>query len=335
MTTQANFMDDELDLGVLDSGTKKKFSKILSVPKGKSTFRILPAPSGKKPFVEHWYQWFKFNVTGEDGEVKTFWATGKAADANNPLRTKLAAVVKRMSELDAAYSTTSVSPSGQTNKKVDEKAMPADVQKEYAKLKGAKRYLTSARHVFANAATLDGSHVILRMPKTAYELLKKEIVRLKAEGETLNALSLSDSTKPAEGKTVPSFGVWFDFERTGEALQTKYTVKVRKSRQKVEVNGKTLIDEQFDHTPLSEEIQNNYANMVIDLETVIDTYTNEELLAILKGDKSIVDKKRGFSARITEQPPQEVAGDLTEGLSLGDDEITGAAAEDDIPTIDL
>jgi len=335
MTIQPNFSDGELDLDSLNSGTKKKYAKIMSVPAGKSTFRILPVTGGKKPFVEHWYQWFKFVTTTPDGESKTFWSTGKTAEFNNPIRVKLQAIGKRKSELEKAHGESVVNSNGQTSFKVNEEKLPKDIQTEYRKLKAAERYLKSTRHVFCNAATLDGSHTVLRMPKTAYELVKNEVIRLKNEGETLNALSLSDSTTVAEGKTTPSFGVWFDFDRTGEGLGTKYVIKVRKTRTKVEINGKTLIDEQFDHTPLSDEIQSNYASMVVDLDTLIPSYTNEELTEILKGNKKVVDLKNGYTPKETSgASEQEVSsGDALEGLSLDDSEVS--ALQDDIPTIDL
>lgn len=337
MTTQAeNLVSDELDLGTLESGTKKKYPKTVSIPEDKSTFRLLPALDKKNHFVEMWYQWFKFVEPSTDGsEPKTFWATGRAESANNPIRVKQQAVGKRKAELETPYSENVVGANGQASRKVNEDKMPKEVLLEYKKLKGAERYLKSARHVFVNASTLDGAHVVLRMPKTVFEMVTKEIKRLVTENETLNPLSLSDSTKPVttkSGKTAPSFGVWFDFERTGTGLQTKYTVKVRKSRVKVEVNGKTLIDEQYDHTSLPESIQNGYESLAVDLTTLIPTFTNDELTAMLKGDKSPVDKKRGFTKSNSEDSaPEAVVGDATEGLSLGDDELV----TDDIPQIDL
>jgi hypothetical protein len=223
--------------GKIGSSAKKKYFKL---EKGETVYRILP-PFGPMADTDTWAVFYKVHY-GYKGLPNP--KTGKAY-----MRVFLSPEVKN-------YKTGMIDVADPANERIRNlKEALAAAQKRGDKAASGelvnllKTYnLDSKWHV--NAVNLQGEIGMLKIPHKAYKSLEAEITRLRQEG--VDPLSVEN-------------GRYFSFKRSGEGLETQYSVSVYK--QKIEVPGLGVVEKDVAHV-LSPDL-------IAKLGTVVNPQTGE------------------------------------------------------------
>lgn len=272
--SQTNYIEDEiLDVDSLVENKKSTFSKttFFKLEKGANQFRLLLNPAGKPHFVQHWVNWFSFDYEKDDGTVvKTYRSAVSphkpSEGIKSAIKEKSDALTLEQEKLALPYTSA---------KKVNTDAMPKDVLAKYKALGEQIRGLKAQGHYYVNAVDKSGALGILRIPSTAHDALQVEIKKLVESGKVLNPLSLTK-------------GVWFEFTRSGDGLQTKYGVQVHRVAK--EMQGETV--EVMNKSALPEDLIKNYPTLGKDVRNLFRTLTYEESQKLVAGDYSVFTSNR-------------------------------------------
>jgi hypothetical protein len=237
---------------------------------------------GNKIAAEWYIHWLNYTDKEGNDKIKPLVCTRKY-EKYCPICEQANGFYQRKSELIKEFQ--------DAEGKVQWKKVPAEIQAKYSELNDNWSKIRAQKGYYYNVMDLSGKIGVLKLPVTAHNALKAKILEA-LDKLSINPVSLTNGCFFVISKVKTGAAKW-DVEYKVDFLRT--TTKDEKGN----------IIEKIEISPVTDMILQNFATMAYDVHNLYTIRSAKDIVAIINGDTSLLEKEDAKKKNNTVSAPSE------------------------------